>query len=115
MSLIKVVSTFKKVDSSNLALPFSFKKPLIELFPLEGRKADSNIKSPRSNNFLYWLSIRRFTFDVLIREKVKSELFPIVKNIGCLIPVPSKSELRKLGAKRPEARVTPGSGVCKNF
>ena len=41
--------------------------------------------------------------DVLMREKVKSELFPIVRNIGCLTPVPSSSELRKLGAKRPEA------------
>ena len=53
VSLINVVSTFKKADRSNLALPFIFKKPLIELFPLEGRNADSNIKSPRSNNFLY--------------------------------------------------------------
>ena len=48
-----------------------------------------------------------------MREKVRSALFPIVRNIGCLTPVPSKSELRKLGAKRPEARVTPGSGVCR--
>ena len=44
-------------------------------------------------------------------EKVKSELSPSVKKMGCFTPVPSKSELRKLGAKSPEARITPGSGV----
>ena len=44
---------------------------------------------------------------------MKSELFPNVKNIGCRMPVQSKSELIKLGAKSPEARVTPGSGVCR--
>jgi len=51
--------------------------------------------------------------DVFTIEKVKSELSPSVKNMGCFTPVPSRSELRKLGAKRPEARLTPGSGVCR--
>ena len=104
---------FKKVDRSILLFPLIFKKPLIGPLSLDGKNADSTVKFPSLNNFLYWLSIKRLILDVFTIEKVKSELFPSVKNIGCLIPVPSKSELRKLGAKRPVARVTPGSGVCR--
>ena len=113
VSLINVVSMFKKLERFNLLLAFIFKKPFIDSFEVEGKNAESNVKSPNLNSFLYWLSIKRLILDVFTIEKVKSELFPNVKKIGCLTPVPSKSELKKLGAKRPEARVSPGSGVCR--
>ena len=104
---------FKKVECSNLLRPFIFKKPFIVSFELDGKNADSNVNSPSLNSLRYWLSINKLILDVFTMEKVKSVLSPSVKKIGCLIPVPSKSELRKLGAKRPEARVIPGSGVCR--
>ena len=113
MSLIRVVSIFKNVVLPILLIPSIFKNPFKGSFPVGGKNADSNDKFPMLNNFLYWLSINKLILEVLTKEKVKSELFPNVKNIGCRMPVPSKSELIKLGAKSPEARVTPGSGVCR--
>ena len=80
---------------------------------LEMLIAAKKVNSPRLNSFLYWLSIKRLILEVFTMEKVKSALFPSVRKIGCFTPVPSKSELRKFGARSPDARVIPGSGVCR--